>query len=150
MSPYGDESYGEVPYGDIGLPADVVPVTPATTAADKLVSLGRPTRLYYDPQYPLGKICFDYLPESAETFYVRSEKPLTELVTLDTEIVLPLEFKEALIYNLAIRVHTEEDTILSPFVYDIAGHSKTTLENLTAKDRLVRPLRTERLQEVSL
>ncbi len=97
----------------------------------------RPTRLYYDPQYALGKIYFDYEPSTAETLYLISEKPITELATLSTVVDLPDFYKEALIYNLAVRISAEEDTTLSQVVVAIAGISKNTIENLSAMDRLM-------------
>jgi hypothetical protein len=104
---------------------------------------GIPSRIYYNPEYPLGKICFDYSPDASMTLYLKSEKVLTELSDIDA--ILPLEYKEALIYNLAVRVSTEEDTTLSPIVVNIANISKNTIENLNAIDRLVNPLKTERM-----
>jgi hypothetical protein len=145
--PYGDELYGDIPYGDHGVGDEGTTPTPSTP--NKVIAqsaLGEVVRLYYDPQYPLGKICFDYAPEAEVTFHVRTEKPLLELSLLDTEIDLPLQYKEALTFNLAVRVSTEEDTTLSKLVYDIANISKTTLENLNANDRLRRQTKIEKVK----
>jgi hypothetical protein len=136
MSPYGDDLYGDGLYGDSGVAEEST--TPEVSVASKSPGLGKIVRLYYDPQYPLAKICFDYAPDEAVTFHVRTEKPLLSLASLDTVIDLPLEYKEALMYNLAVRVHTEEDTILSQIAVDIANVSKNTIEVLRAVDRLVR------------
>ena len=102
---------------------------------DKSVT-GRPTRLYYDPQYPLGRIYFDLLPEVADTLYLVSEKHLASFATVTDEITsLPEFYKETLIYNLAVRISIEEDTVVSPATVNIANLSKNTLENLNAIDK---------------
>lgn len=145
--PYGDELYGDVPYGDSGVVDSGT--TPTPSAANKVITsseLAEVVRLYYDPQYPLGKICFDYAPSQAVTFFMRSEKPLIDLPLLDTEIDLPIQYKEALTYNLAIRVSTEEDTILSPLVIDIASMAKTSIENANAVDRLNRTMKIDKVK----
>lgn len=97
---------------------------------------GRPTRLYYDPQYPLGKIYFDLLAVDAETIYIVSEKHLASFAAIEDEITsLPAFYEEAIIYNLAVRIHAEEDTVLSQAAIDIANRSRNTLENLNAIDK---------------
>jgi len=104
-------------------------------AITKKDAIARPTRLYFDPQYPKGKICFNYGPETAETLYLTSEKTITELATLSTTVDLPAFYKEALVYNLAIRLSQELDTQLSKVTLGIAMFSKNTIENINARDK---------------
>ena len=104
-------------------------------AITKKDAAARPTRLYFDPQYPKGKICFNYGPETAETLYLTSEKTITELATLSTTVDLPAFYKEALVYNLAIRLSQELDTQLSKVTLGIAMFSKNTIENINARDK---------------
>jgi len=144
--PYGDELYGDVPYGDHGLSESTTPTPSTANKVFEQSALSQIVRLYYDPQYPLGKICFDFAPETALVFYARTEKPLLELSLLDTEIDLPLQYKEALTYNLAVRVSTEEDTKLSQLVLDIAAVSKSTIESTTAVDRLNRQVKIDKVK----
>ncbi len=124
--------------GGIDNPVDVSMTKFEYDAISQKTQSGRPDRLYYDPQYPLGKIYFDCRPDKIETLYLVSEKPLTEFPLLSTDIDLPLEFKEPLVYNLAIRISTEEDTVIAPATLGVANFSKNTIENKTASDRLVR------------
>lgn len=96
----------------------------------------RPTKLYYDPQYSLGKIYFNYEPSTAETLYLISEKPITELAALATTVSLPDFYKECLTYNLAVRLAAEYDNQLLPQVIEVANISKNTLENLNSLNKL--------------
>lgn len=68
------------------------------------IDTGRPTRIYYEPEFTLGKIRFNYKPEVIETLYIDSWKPLTEFSTLATTVSLPPEYEKVLKYNLAIEL----------------------------------------------
>lgn len=104
---------------------------------DKTIST-RPGRLYYDPQYALGKIYFESKPDTVETIYLTSEKAITEFASLTAAVVLPDYYKEALVYNLAIRLALDEEIEINQYVTAIAITSKNTIENIAAKDKLFR------------
>jgi len=95
----------------------------------------RPTRLYFDPQYPKGKIYFNCEPETAETLHLTSEKTITELAALSTTVDLPAFYKETLVYNLAIRLSQELDNQLAKETLEIAMFNKNTIENINARDK---------------
>ncbi len=96
----------------------------------------RPTRFYYDPQYPLGRIRFNYEPDSAYDFHMTSEKPFVSPSALTDTFSIPLEVNRAIIYNLAIELAPDYDNKLPPDVYGIAADSKMTLENYNTVDKL--------------
>jgi len=99
-------------------------------------SESRPRRLYYDPQYPLGKIKFDYEADTTYAFTLISEKPLTNPSALSTTFSIPLEYNRALVYNLAIEFAPDNDNKLTPEVYAVAQESKQVIENINAVDRM--------------
>ena len=101
----------------------------------------RPTRLYFDPQYPEGKVYFNCNPEIAEMLYLTSEKAITELATPSTTVDLPAFYKEALVYNLAIRLSQELDTQLAQETLGIAIFNKNTIENINARDKAFKQTR---------
>jgi hypothetical protein len=103
----------------------------------------RPRRLYYDPQYPNGKIKFNYEADAAYDFHMVSEKPLVELAALATTISLSREMNEMLIYNLAIRLAPDKNIDLKPQVYIIAEQSMDRLQKLNAIDKLSDPVRLD-------
>lgn len=102
--------------------------------ADKDAS-ARPTRLYYNPQFTLGKIYLDYAPDAAETLYLISEKPLTEIATAATTVSLPDFYKNFLKYNLAVILAAELKNKLSVEIVQLAVESKNTVENINALNK---------------
>jgi len=96
------------------------------------IDTGRPTRIYYEPEYPLGKIRFNYLPSTAETLYIDSWKPITEIATLATSINLPVEYKRALQYNLAIELVEEPSKKIGQLAYS----TLQAIKNNNSSDRV--------------
>ncbi len=80
---------------------------------DKDIST-RPSRMYYEPSYPLGIIYFNFVPDAAEAVYFDSLKPITEITNITSTLVLPPEYKAALRYNLAVELAPEYDDIKLP------------------------------------
>jgi len=96
-------------------------------------SQGRPSRLYYATEYPLGKIYFNSKPIEAETLYLFSWKPFTEFASLSTNVNLPAEYNKALKYNLAVDLAPEYNVTIQSSVYNEAMLSKMNIENLHAQ-----------------
>lgn len=100
---------------------------------------GRPYELYYDPQYPLGKIKFNYEADTAYDFHLVSEKELINPTALGTTFSIPLMANRAMVFNLAIEIASDEDNQLPKEVFRIAAESKQILEDYNAIDRLTGP-----------
>ena len=101
---------------------------------------GRPRCLYYDPQYPDGKIRFNYEADVAYDFHLVSEKPLVNPTATTTTFSISLEANLAMVYNLAILLSHDSDNQLSPDVIATAIESKETLESINAVDKLRDPV----------
>ena len=97
--------------------------------ADK-TTRARPERLYYATEYPLGKIHFDVPPDAAYTFRVWSWKPLTEIATLDTSVVLPGEYAKVIRFSLAVDLAPEFNVALDSTIIQQAVGAHVTLRNL--------------------
>lgn len=97
---------------------------------------GKPTRLYYIAEYPQAKIIFDYAPDKAYVVYFEFLKNFTEFATLATTVSLPNEYKEALVYNLAIRLAEDLDVELPASIISIAEGSRALLGIIAAANRL--------------
>jgi len=100
----------------------------------------RPLRLYYDPQYPKGKIKFDVECDVAYDFHLISEKPLAAVTAKTDTLSLPLGINQTLVYNLAIMLSSDLKSELSDDVRRIALDSKAALENLNAIEKLSGPV----------
>ncbi len=112
--------------------------------ASKLSSQ-RPTHYYYDPQFANGTIYFNSKPDTVETVYIISDKSIPELALLTTTVSLPDYYKEALVYNLAIRLAAGKNITLPNTVISIAQRSWSTIENMVAKDKIMRPAKMDNM-----
>lgn len=96
----------------------------------------RPTRMYYDPQYPNGTIRFNYESDLAHDFYLVSEKPLAEVTAIGDTLSLPLGVNRALVYNLAIDLAGGTKSRISDDVRRIAKESKDALERVNLLNKI--------------
>ena len=99
---------------------DFMPVDEYDLIHDK-DAVGRPTRLYYHPSSTLGKIYFDKAPESAETLYLTSLKPITAYTLTSESFSMPIEYELAFIYNLAIILADEYNMTPSQNIINMAN-----------------------------
>lgn len=97
--------------------------------SDKTIRV-RPSRLYYAPEFPLGKIHFDAPPDAAYTFRLFSWKPLSDLATLATSVSLPAEYIKAMRLSLAVDFSPELNVILDRTVIEQAIGAHITIRNL--------------------
>lgn len=93
---------------------------------------GRPTSLYFLPEYPLAKIIFDRSPDYAYTAYFEFLKNLTEFATTSTTVSLPNEYKQCLVYNLAVSLGEDWDRVIPQTVQREAIRTREVLDYLTA------------------
>lgn len=102
-------------------------------------TVGRPTGLFFHPLYPLAYVYLYPVPDAAETLYVDSIKPFTETssfsATTDT-LIMPLEYEEPIIYNLAVRIAPEIGRAVSAEVAAIATSSLENIVSLNASNQV--------------
>jgi hypothetical protein len=65
---------------------------------------GRPSRIFFDPQFPNAILYFDVVTAAAYTLYLETLKPFNQFTTLQTEMQLPGEYEEGIIYLLVKRL----------------------------------------------
>lgn len=63
---------------------------------------GIPEYLTYNSNYPYGQITFYPVPSGVQSVTLLSEKPITQIASLDTDISFPDGWERAIIKNLAI------------------------------------------------
>jgi hypothetical protein len=96
-----------------------------------------PTSLYPEGTYPNETLNLYPKPSAAHKLVLYSQKPLTQISTLDTSISLPPGYEEALVYNGAIRLAPEYGRMLSTEVVAIAGESKSNLKRQNHRPRFL-------------
>lgn len=94
-----------------------------------------PERLYYEPEYPLGKIHYDYQPSTGLTLHLISMKEITAFADLTTTINLPSEYDNALRTNLAVMWAPDFGQSASQELMLSAVESKASLKRIARANR---------------
>jgi len=94
-----------------------------------------PSRLWYEPSYPLGKIYLDGNIGIAYTLHIDSYKPLTSFPTLTTAVSLPAGYEEAIKFNLALRLAPENGKTPNQMIYSFAESGVNHLKTRRASQR---------------
>lgn len=97
----------------------------------------RPSALYFIPEVTQAKIIFECEPNAAYTLYIESWKPFTEFALTTTSVTLPNEYKEAIVYNLAVSLGEDWDRIVSKTVYQQAKEMKYLISAANAGTRVI-------------
>ena len=98
-----------------------------------------PECLYYQPEYPLGKLILDSAPEQAYDLHMDMWVNFTEFAATTTAFSLPPEYKAFFVYNLAVSLAEDWDRNVSKTLYAMAQESKNVIERLNAS---VKPIPT--------
>jgi hypothetical protein len=85
-----------------------------------------PRQVYYDRAFPLGNIFFDYIPDKAYDFHLKSWSPLQQFATISDVMTLPAGYQRALESNFAMEV-SPGYVSASPELVRIAKESKTKI-----------------------
>lgn len=97
----------------------------------------RPTELIFLPEYPKAKIIFNSSPDYAYDAYFEFLKNFTEFTATTTDVSLPPEYKEALVYNLAISIAEDWNREPNKTVLAKAEQYKEIVHRLNASQRAV-------------
>jgi hypothetical protein len=98
---------------------------------------GRPENMYFIPSETLSKIIFDKEPDAAYTAYFEFWKNFTEFAATSTEVTLPPEYKEAIIYNLAVSLSEDWDRGIKKTTIVKAETARQKLSTLHAATRAI-------------
>lgn len=97
----------------------------------------RPNKLYFLPEYPLAKIIFNTSPDVAYDAYFEFLKNFTEFALTTTTVSLPNEYKEALVYNLAVSLGEDWDRIVSKTILFQAARTREVIDRLNASTKAI-------------
>lgn len=97
---------------------------------------GRPTEVYYINEYALVKVIFNKEADAVYTVHFEFTKNFTEFATIGATVVLPNEYKEALIYNLTIKLAEDNSIDLPASINRTATNGLILLERLLAANKI--------------
>jgi hypothetical protein len=117
-------------------PLEIVAAKDANAVTYKATE-ARPEKFYYIPEETNGKIFFECEPDEAYTLYLESWKPFTECTASSTTFTLANEYKEAIVYNLAISLAEDWDRQVPATVVKRAEETKYLLSAANAATRPV-------------
>ena len=120
--------------GGIDYPLTIMSFRRWGDIADK-TSSNTPERLYYEAEYPLGKIHYDYKPSTSDTLHLISMKMITAFTNLDTTIPLPPEYDAYLKSQLAIHLAPDYGMAVPQEVMYIAEKSEASIKRIAKANR---------------
>jgi len=109
----------------------------------------RPTKLYFLPEYPLAKVIFNHATTTSYTAYFEFFRNFTIIAsttaTIGQALSMPEEYKEFLVYNLAIALGEDFDRKIPETVILKAERTRNVIDRLNASSRKV-PLSRFRME----
>ena len=111
-------------------PVEVRPIFEYWLITSK-TSQSRPKELFYAYAVPNGIIYLYYTPNSSESLHIVSQKLLTTYANANIEVVLPVEYEDTLVLNLAIRIAPRYGIATSK---ELNLAAKETYNNLKARN----------------
>lgn len=96
------------------------------TAQQTQAQTQMPRMIYLDPAFPLASIFFDYTPDKAYEFHLKSWSSLQQFASISDTLVLPSGYQRALESNFAMEV-SPGYVSASPELVKIAKESKTKI-----------------------
>lgn len=89
-----------------------------------------PNQIYYEPDFPLGRIFYWPVPTEAIPTILYLWHRLTRFASLDTAISLPDGYKRAIRYNLAVELEPEYGKRENQRIHELALESKGKIKTI--------------------
>ncbi len=100
-------------------------------------STGLPNSLSYDGNYPIGRISLYPAPSTGYHLHMLSEKQLSQIATLDTELDLPPGWDNAIVYNLAVRQAPDYGQQADPLLIKMSIDAKAKVARTVSRSRSI-------------
>lgn len=97
---------------------------------------GRPDYVWLNPTYPNSTVQFYPTPNAAYAWHVDSEKDLAEFSTLSATVLLPGEYNELIVYNLAIRLRRHYNLPPLPELMKLADDATKIVERINSIQKM--------------
>lgn len=120
--------------GNIDYDIDIISDQAFDGITQKSIGSSIPEVMFYNAGFPLGTITIYPVPTTG-TLHIRSEKQLTQLASLDTDVSLPPGWERALVYNLALELSPEYGQQTDQMVYNTANDSLNKIKTAVARNK---------------
>ncbi len=120
--------------GTIDYPLVIIPQETYDSESFKTAT-GIPQYLVYNNNYPYGTITLFPVPDGVQTITILSEKPLTEIATLDTSLSFPPGVERALQKNLAMELAPQYSQPITPDLDRAAKDSLGAIKLAVVRNR---------------
>jgi hypothetical protein len=126
-----DSAQLQYPNSNVDYRVDVVPQNKFDLGSLKTTQ-GQPTMLFYNPEYPLGKILLYYTPDQAFNLRLNLRARLGEFTNINSTVSFPEEYRRALVFNLAMDIANMYGFEPPRTTVQIARESKSTVMSINA------------------
>lgn len=117
----------------IDYPIEIIQRERYAEVPDK-TTIGRPYYLYYEEQYPNGRINVYPSPDQAHTMFIESWKELTKPTATTDTVNLPSEYVQFIVNELAVQMAPEYGTEAAPSVQRNSQLARRRLKNIHASN----------------
>lgn len=113
---------------DIDYPIQKATQQQYSAIVDKTTQSSIVTWIYPDMAYPLATLYAWPVPSVNASIHIQSWKALQSFPNATTDVALPPGYREAVAYNLAVRIADEYEATVSPSVFRRAASSLRTVK----------------------
>ena len=92
-----------------------------------------PTRIYYKPEMPDGRIYLWPVPNVSSVLHILTEVPVLSFAALSTTLTLPPGWNDAIPPNLAVRIAPEFNRDVRPTVLAMAANTKRLIKRTNTR-----------------
>jgi hypothetical protein len=121
-----------VSYNGMDIPIQLINADAYAGLVAKQIQSNLPMYLFADMQYPLVRLSFYPVPNTAYTAAIRSWKQVQTFPLLTTVLALPPGYQRAIEYSLAEEFGPEFGVDIMPQVRAIAGKARTNIKRINA------------------
>lgn len=122
--------------GNLETPVSIASLNLWANISLKDTVVNTPDYVYYEPEYPLGRLEFSCIPTAGDTLKLVTTKPITELPALTESVQFPPGYDKAIRLGLAIELAPEYGVEISAAV--AAGYRQAimVLKRTNSKTRM--------------
>lgn len=122
-----------ITYSNVDSPVKVLEYDQYAYIPDKASTSTFPTRIYYKPEMPDGRIYLWPVPSASSVLHVLTETVVSSFASLTTTVALPPGWDDALAANLAVIIAPEFNRDIKPTVLAMARNAKRLIKRTNTR-----------------